>query len=435
MSFRQVLNARSLETIHIHQPASRDFEISALLKRLEPRPVIFENVRALSAKVAGNIFCSKKVILDYYHLENNEFLPWFQKAISFPLPPSKTESAPCQEIILENPALDLLPILRHFESDGGAYITSGVVICKHPQYGQNMDFHRMMVFDKDKMAVRVVRGRHFDRYLSDLREIQVAVCIGVSPNVLLAAATSVEIGVDELGIANALAPLQVTKALTSDLYIPADAEFVIEGKVRLDERHPEGPFVDLTETQDIVRKEPVMTVELITHRKDPIWHALLPGGLEHKLLMGLPREPTIFRKVNQVVRCLDVSINPGGCSWLHAIVQIQKENEEDGKKAILAAFEGHSSLKHVFVVDQDIHIYDPLAVEWAMATRFQADRDLVILPKKPGSSLDPSAEGEAHLTTRAGFDLTAPLHTQGKSFQRVQFPEVDLDRWIKPNGS
>ena len=114
-------------------------------------------------------------------------------------------------------------------------------------------------------------------------------------------------------------------AKTVDLLVPAEAEFVLEGRVYLDRLHDEGPFVDLTETYDVVRQEPVFELHAITHRRDAIWQALLPGALEHKLLMGMPREPTIFRKVNEVTRCLDVNISPGGCSWLHAIVQIDKQ--------------------------------------------------------------------------------------------------------------
>jgi UbiD family decarboxylase len=198
----------------------------------------------------------------------------------------------------------------------------------------------------------------------------------------------------------------------------------------LDRRHPEGPFVDLTETQDIIRREPVFVVKAITHRKDAIWHALLPGALEHKLLMGMPREPTIFRSVNRVVKCFDVNVNPGGCSWLHAIVQIDKQREDDGRKAIEAAFAGHRSCKHVFVVDKDIDIYDPLAVEWAMATRFQGDVDMIVKPRQPGSSLDPSSEPGTHNTCRVGFDLTAPLETRGKQFVKAPFPQVDLARFV-----
>jgi UbiD family decarboxylase len=264
-----------------------------------------------------------------------------------------------------------------------------------------------------------------------LEQVDVAICIGNPPNVLAAAATSVDLGVDELEIANALEPMQVVKAVTSDILVPAETEFVIEGTIYLDKTHAEGPFVDLTETYDVIRQEPVLEVKAITHRRDAIWHALLPGALEHKLLMGMPREPTIFRKVNEVARCLDVNVNPGGCSWLHAIVQIDKRSEDDGKKAIEAAFAGHSSCKHVYVVDKDIDIYNPLEVEWAMATRFQGDRDLVVRERAPGSSLDPSADSGTHLTTRLGFDLTAPLDTVGKSFRKADFPAVDVTKFIK----
>jgi UbiD family decarboxylase len=214
-----------------------------------------------------------------------------------------------------------------------------------------------------------------------------------------------------------------------DVFVPAETEIVIEGTVYLDRTHAEGPFVDLTGTYDIIRDEPVFEVKAITHRKDAIWQALLPGALEHKLLMGMPREPTIFRKVNEVVKCLDVNINPGGCSWLHAIVQIDKQSKEDPKKAIQAAFDGHGSCKHVFIVDSDIDIYNPSEIEWAMATRFQGNKDLVIFDKAPGSSLDPSAEFNTKNTTRIGFDLTKPLGNT-EHFDKAEFPKINLESFL-----
>ncbi|HKZ40268.1 MAG TPA: hypothetical protein VJ044_04855, partial [Candidatus Hodarchaeales archaeon] len=163
----------------------------------------------------------------------------------------------------------------------------------------------------------------------------------------------------------------------------------------------------------------------------PIWQALLPGALEHKTLMGMPREPTILKKVSETgVRCLDVHINPGGCSWLHAIVQIEKKQENDGEVAARAAFKGHRSLKHAFVVDTDVDIYDRDNVEWALATRFQADTDCFILPKEQGSSLDPSAEPGTHRTTKVGFDLTRPLDTKGKDYTRAKFPKITLSDYL-----
>jgi 2,5-furandicarboxylate decarboxylase 1 len=432
VTFREYIqHIESRQLVRVRAPVSKIYEIAGVLKKLEPRPVLFEKVRESNFRVIGNLFCSKAAFADYFHIPVAEIIPRLARAIDERSACARVETAPCQEIVISDPDLDQLPILKHCEGDGGNYLSSGVIIAKHPEYGQNLDFHRCMQFSKTEMAVRVVRSRHFDTFLKDLKAMEVAICIGNAPNIMAAAATSVAIGIDELEIANTLEPLSVVKAKTVDLWVPAESEFVLEGTVYLDRRHAEGPFVDLTETQDVVRQEPVLVVKSITHREDAIWQALLPGALEHKLLMGMPREPTIFKKVNEVVKCLDVNVAPGGCSWLHAIVQIEKQTEEDGLKAIQAAFAGHRSCKHVFVVDQDIDIYNPQEVEWAMATRFQGDRGLIIKDKEQGSSLDPSAEAGTHLTTKVGFDLTRPLASQGKTFEKAPFPDVDLSQFME----
>jgi 2,5-furandicarboxylate decarboxylase 1 len=438
-SYLQQIHA-SGELLTIQAPVSKAYEAAGILKQAEPRPVLFEKIMESSFQVIGDLVASKAQFASYLGIGVGEIIPALARAIDTPLTCPQVTEATCQEVVINSPDLDALPILRHCALDGGNYITAGVFIARHPKYGQNLDFHRAMQISHNQLAIRVVRGRHFDRYLQELGSLDVAVCIGVAPTVLVAAATSVDLGVDELKIANALSTLylgeqvDLVQAKTVDLLVPAEAEFVLEGTVHYDQRHAEGPFVDLTGTYDIVRNEPVFEVKTITHRKDAIWHALLPGGLEHKLLMGMPREPTIFKTVNEVVKCLDVNINPGGCSWLHAIVQIDKQNEDDGKKAIQAAFAGHRSCKHVFVVDKDINIYDPQEVEWAFATRFQGDADLLILPKEPGSSLDPSSERDSnglHLTTKLGFDLTKPLTGHGQDFEKALFPMVDMGQYLK----
>jgi UbiD family decarboxylase len=360
-----------------------------------------------------------------------DLIPMLSKAIKERTEPETISNAPCQEVVMSEVDIDKIPILFHCENDGGNYISSAVVVTRDPDYGQNLDFHRAMQYSKTKFATRIVKGRHFYQFLEKNGEVEVAFCVGNTPNILIAGATSVNIGVDELYIANALEPITVTKAKSVDLLIPAEAEFVLEGKVYFEERHAEGPFVDLTETYDMVREEPIFEVKKITHRKDAIWQALLPGALEHKILMGMPREPTIFSKVNEMgVKCLDVNISPGGSSWLHAIVQIDKKTEDDGRKAIEGAFAGHTSCKHVFIVDKDIDIYNPLSVEWAMATRFQGDSRMIIKDKEPGSSLDPSAEPGTKMTTKIGFDLTKPLVVKGKSFDIAEFPKVDINKYF-----
>jgi UbiD family decarboxylase len=149
--------------------------------------------------------------------------------------------------------------------------------------------------------------------------------------------------------------------------------------------------------------------------------------------MGMPKEPTIYKEVGKVCDCRDVYITPGGCSWLHAVVQIKKQDADDGKKAIAAAFKGHGSLKHCVVVDEDINIYDPHDVEWAIATRFQADKNLTVMAHQPGSSLDPSgdlSEGKKATTAKVGVDATAPPASTGKGFKKQDYLKVDLNKYL-----
>ncbi len=434
MSFRGYIGKleKSGKIEFVKKPISKRLEVSGVLKALDGRAAVFEKVKESEFRVVGNIFGAKGSIGSYLGCKASELIPKLTNAIENPSEPELVKEAPCQEVEMNEVDLDKLPILFHCEKDGGNYISSSVCAINDPKYGRNIDFHRCMQIGKDKFSVRVVKDRHFDLSLKENREIEVAVAVGNGANVLLAAAISVERGKDELGIANTLEPLRVVKAKTCDILVPADAEFVLEGTIKLEERAEEGPFVDLTETYDRVRQEPVLTVNKITHRKDAIWQALLPGDLEHKILMGMPREPTILREVNKRgVNCLDVNISPGGCSWLHAIVQIDKKDDGDGMKAVEGAFAGHKSCKHVFIVDKDINIYNPLEVEWAMATRFQADRGFVMKDKEKGSSLDPSADPETSFTTKCGFDLTAPLKTEGKGFGKAEFPAVRLEEFLE----
>ena len=409
---------------------SKNLEIAGVLKALEPTPALFENVKESEFRVAGNLFCTKEQIGDYFGIKTEDIIPTLTKAIENRSPPEATKDAPCQEVIRDSVNLDDIPILVHNEVDGGPYISSGVVVASDPEFGQNLDFHRAMQIGNDRMVTRVVRGRDFHKFLERNGEVDVAYCIGNTPEILIAAATSVETGVDELEIANALRPIRVTKAKTVDLMIPADSEFVLEGRVFLEEKADEGPFIDLTETVDVIRQEPIFEVKKITHRKTAIWQGLLPGRSEHKVLMGMPREPTVFRKVAEKgVDVLDVNITPGGASWLHIAIKIRKKNEDDGIKALEGAFGGHRSAKHVWVYDDDIDIYNEQDREWALATRFQGDEDMLIKDREPGSSLDPSAEPGTKLTTKIGFDVTKPLVARGKSFDRAEFPKMDPSKF------
>jgi UbiD family decarboxylase len=364
-----------------------------------------------------------------------DLLAHLANATENPIEPELVDSAPCQEVILEDFDLRDLPILLHLPQDAGRYIASNVVITEDADDGRNMCYHRLLLLDDKHFAARIIENRGTYNAMQKVAgDLPIAICIGVSQAVHLAASMGPPPDVDELAVANALAPTPLVNCITNNLAVPAEAEIVLEGRITK-RKTGEGPFMDLTETMDIVREQPVIEIDLITHRRDPIFHALLPGGLEHKILMGMPKEPTIFNEVNKVAKCTGAVITAGGASWLHAVVQIEKRGEDDGRRAIEAAFKGHGSLKHVWVVDSDVDIYDPAQVEWAMATRFQADQDLISYENMPGSSLDPSGihvPGQKSRTAKAGFDCTIPWGAPKSKFERGEYGRVDLTEYGIP---
>jgi UbiD family decarboxylase len=198
---------------------------------------------------------------------------------------------------------------------------------------------------------------------------------------------------------------------------------VFEGVIKHDELTDEGPFVDLTGTYDIVRKQPVVELIGMMRRKDAIYQAILPGGSEHKLLMGLPKEARMYDSISKAVPDVrGVRLTLGGACWFHAVVSIKKQTEGDGKNALLAALGGNPSVKHVVVVDEDINIDNAEEVEWAIATRFQGDADIIKVKKARGSTLDPSSDQEKILTTKLGIDATIPWNKPREKFEKARIP-------------
>lgn len=417
--------------LELKKPASLKLELASVMKELDGKAVYTNKIAELpGAQAVGNVFSTRELVCDYLGIRKEELIPKLIHSINNPIKPEiiGASSAPVLEAMESSVDLHKMPIPFHAPKDGGPYFSSAVVIANDPQYGRNCSFHRLMVIGKDRVAARILH-RHLDEYISRAGgELDVAIVVGAPINVLLAAATSVEIGKDELAIANSLAPFKTVR-LSNGIEVPSDAEYAFEAKIT-SELVDEGPFVDLTETYDIVRKQRVVKILKVHHKKNPLFHVLLPGGLEHKILMGMPREPTIWNEVNKVAECRGVNITPGGCSWLHAVVAIKKKGEEDGKKAIDAAFRGHKSLKHVVIVDEDIDIYDPASVEWAIATRVQADKGVAIKANEKGSSLDPSADPNTYATAKMGIDATKPLVAHGKNFEKAEWKEVDAKDYI-----
>jgi UbiD family decarboxylase len=427
---------KSDELTKITKPVSSEYELAGVINALGEKPVFFDNIKESAVSVVAGLVSSKELICRSLGITKEQLLQKLSSAIEQPVEPKLVKEAACQEIVYTGVDVDLtkLPIMHYTDKDGGKYIASAVSIIKDPQTGhRNMCFHRLMLKDKNHFVARIVENRGTDSALKKAGgELDIAICVGNSTAVLLAAATSLSAGVDEIGMANALEKTDVVKCKTVDLEVPAEAEFVFEGRIT-SEKATEGPFLDLTGVVDRVRQQPVIEINCVTHRKNPIYQTILAGKNEHKFLMGMPKEPTIYNEVNKVCQCKDVSITLGGCSWLHAVVQIHKTYADDGRRAIFAAFEGHKSLKHVVVVDEDINIYDPHDVEWAIATRFQADKNLIVLSNQSGSSLDPSgdlSEGKKATTAKIGVDATTPTVTTGKGFKKEEYLKIDLNKYV-----
>lgn len=333
-----------------------------------------------------------------------------------------------------------LPVVTHFEKDAGAFITSSIVFAKDQEKGnQNSSTHRLLRLDRKHMAIRMVEGRHLHKCYSYARDhgedLRVAITVGVHPAVSIAAAYQASYGVDEMLIANSLLErrLELSKTGYSGLYVPSHAEIVLEGRI-LKDRTKEEWMVEMLRTYDFKRRQPVFELEKIHYRDGAIFHDILPGYSEHRLLMGLPVEAKMYEHVKNVVATTrSVHLTDGGCNWLASVIQIKKRLEGEPKNAILAAFAAHPSLKMATVVDDDIDPLDPAAVEYAVATRSQADKSFVIIPNARGSSLDPSSDQTNLLTTKVGIDATATLLKARERFEIARIPgedKVDLRKYF-----
>jgi 2,5-furandicarboxylate decarboxylase 1 len=404
----------------ISKPVDSKYEVSTLMKMLDGHVLLFDHVKGATMPVIANVCSTRELVATGLGIGRNELIAKLADAIDHPRKPRIVDAEGYEEIGAD---FGKLTILTYYPKDGGPYISSGVVVANDKDYGINLSYHRAQILGKDEFVLRILE-RHFDAYIKrGLKEF--AFCVSSPVQTLVSAAISVETGISEVDIANAL---EETPLVRLGGHLVPSSDIVMTAELS-GELHDEGPFLDLTETFDIVRKQRIARLKRIFVRKGAMYQALLPGGLEHKTLMGMPREPTIYREVARVCDVKDVLITPGGCSWLHGAVSIRKKNPDDGRKAIEAAFKGHKSMKHVFVVDDDINIHDPNEIEWAMATRFQADKNM-IMKREKGSSLDPSSDMDTQMTCKVGFDLTIPEGGK-KEFRRPTLPiKLNLDDYI-----
>ncbi len=413
----QVPLATFLPTLaHVREvadPVSPHLEVTREWLRTPHETVWFRSFR--NPSLVGNLWPTRESVAACYGATAREFTEILLQAIEHPTPPAVVKTtAPWQENE-SKPRLTEWPVPHFYPEDAGSYLTAAIFSSQW-KGKRNLSYHRLWIQGDDGGPMRLV-PRHLDRMVQEARrsreELPVSIFIGAPIDVLLAAACSTDYAVDEMEIASALhqrrtgEPLRVVE-MPDGSRVPFEAEIVLRGRITLADAE-EGPFLDILGTYDTKRIQPVVRIESVHTVKSPVLHAIVPGSDEHFLLMGLPREPLMLRSVRSVVPGVRaVRLTEGGCGWLNGVVAIDKRREGDGKNAILAAFSGHASLKQVTIVDSDIDIFHDREVEWAVATRLQADRGLVVIPGATGSSLDPSASKDG-ITTKWGIDATLPL--------------------------
>jgi UbiD family decarboxylase len=415
----------------IKKKISTKYEIAAVTAKVDGgNAVLFENIKESKLRLVANLVGNRARFAKAISATESTIHDKVISAIENAKRPKTVSSAK----FFENQSRDLsvLPIVTHFEKEPGPFITSSIIYAQNPEKKtQNSSFHRLMPLDKRHFSVRMVEGRHLHRAYVDAKEhgkdLKVAITVGVHPAISIAGAYQAEWGKDELDIANRLlaGKLTLTKLPYCSMAVPSDAEIVMEGRILSDKTHKEW-IVEMLRTYDFARQQPVFELEKLYHRNNAIFHDILSGYSEHRLLMGMPIEAKLNRDVKKAVpQTRQVVMSDGGCNWLHAVVQISKKKESDAKKAIEKTFAAHRSLKMVTVVDDDINPADSVAVEYAMATRFQADRGLTVIEKVRGSSLDPSSDQKNLLTSKLGIDATKSLSKRPEGFEIAKIPGQD----------
>lgn len=416
-------------------------EVAAVSKRLENESaVLFPMADGHGIPVVANLFADRNWVADSLGVRTEDLLSRFQDAVRYPTPWTEVSDAPVQEVIHHDvDLLRQLPIPKHNELDSGPYITAALLIARNPETGvQNVSIHRCQVSGPDRIGVLLLprHTHHYFRMAEQAGEaLEIALVIGVHPACILASQAIVAIDQDEMNIAGTLlgCPVEMVKCKTNRVRVPAHAEIVIEGRILPKVREPEGPFGEFPQYYGSRADREVIAVDAITHRRHAILHTIVGGGMEHLVLGEIPREASMLEHLQRNFSSVrDVRLTRGGTCRYHLAIKIDKTSEGEPKNIIMAAFGGHYDVKQVVVVDMDVDIDDPNEIEWAVATRFQADRDLVIVSGAQGSKLDPSAH--AGISAKMGLDATKPVKTEPLEFKRIHVKGVetiDLDRILQ----
>lgn len=428
------------EFLEVNECLDIRFELTAYtleLARKGKYPLfIFENVKGVPFPVVTNIFGTRnRYALALGTTEDKITKEWISRSQKM-IPPLQVKEAPIKDCIRVGERVDLstLPVLTHFQEDAGPYITAGIVVAKDPDTGiRNASFHRCQIKDRNTMGISLHSRRHLWDYQRRAeakgKNLEIAIAIGCHPLILFGTGLwKGPIDSDEFYVAGGFLgePLEIIRCETLNLDVPARTEIIIEGEILAGVREDEGPFGEFTGYASHNSTRHVVKVNAITHRRDAIFHDIVPGlSQEHNSMLAVPAEPRMLEVLSKTVPSIcDVSYPFSGASRFHCYVSMKKITEGQPKTAVFTAFAEDTSLKLVVVVDEDIDVHREEEVLWAVATRMQADRGVFIIPGCMGAMLDPSAnEG---FTAKMGIDATRPL--LGWKATRCTVPENIRER-------
>ncbi len=386
--------------------------------------------------VSGIIRSSRRAAISMGCSNFSEIEYKLQQGIDHPIAPKYVEAAGCKEVIELDDQVDLfrLPIPMSSIYDGGPMITAGVVIARDPEHGLNSGMYRFMVKEKNLTGIDIVTPNNMrlfaQRALEAGRPCPISISIGTHPFEIMGSGFRAPLGVDEMGIAGGIrgAPVELTQCETIDMPCIANAEIVLEAEILpTGWTHPEGRFGEFTRLMGGLHWNPLVRVKAITRRKNAIYYALhMPW--ENTWLAAPTRYTSIRRALKSAgIQVKDINVTLGGCGFWHAIISIKKQAGE-GKNALLAALTAQD-IKHVVVVDDDIDVHNAMDVEWAIATRVQGDKDVIIIPGARAKPLDPSLAvtppGMVPTGAKVGIDATIGEGSPRERFERIAYAYAD----------
>lgn len=415
--------------MEVNNEVDPKFELGSILKKYKNRrPIIFNKVKGYRMPVCGALYTDREVLYKLIGIKHEERIFKLMEAIANPKPVKLLNYGPVMEnIITGNVNVRTLPNPYFHEKDSSTYITAGMLVVKDIKTGKRYtSIRRFQVIDKNKISALIASPYLTNQFLEMEKQnkpLEVAIVLGYDVPFLLASQVSSELyGVDKYEIDSAIRgeALEVVKCKTVDLEVPAHSEIVLEGIMVPNRREKEGPFGELMGYYGQQGMHPIIEIKAIMHRNNPIYQTAFPCREEH-LANGLLREVELYYSLKRLVDVKDVHVTLAGGYRFHAVASIKKKQEGDGKTAIIGALSSIKDLKHVIIVDDDIDIFDMEDVELAIATRFQASKDLVLISGALGTTLDPSHTLRG-VTDKLGLDATKPLNNE--RFERCKIPKV-----------